>query len=74
VAIPALSYSFGIIKWNREEILDRKTRKMLTIHGENDPRADNYRLYVPRKGRKMTDEDRKSLHSRSYEIDGIRRK
>jgi hypothetical protein len=28
--------------------LDRKTRKMLTIHGQHHPRADIDRLYVPR--------------------------
>jgi hypothetical protein len=35
LAIPVLRYSFGIINWHQEEIqkLDRKTRKMLTIHG-----------------------------------------
>jgi hypothetical protein len=29
--------------------LDRKTRKMLTIHGQHHPRADIDRLYVLRK-------------------------
>jgi hypothetical protein len=29
--------------------LDRKTRKMLTIHGQHHPRADIDRFYVPRK-------------------------
>jgi hypothetical protein len=29
--------------------MDRKTRKMLTIHGQHHPRADTNRLYVPRK-------------------------
>jgi hypothetical protein len=52
LAVPTLRYSFGIIKWHQEEIqkLDRKTRKMLTIHGQHHPRADIDRLYVPRKG------------------------
>jgi hypothetical protein len=50
LAVPVLIYSFGIINWHQEEIqkLDRKTRKMLTIHGQHHPRADNDRLYVPR--------------------------
>jgi hypothetical protein len=36
---------------HQEEIqkLDRKTRKMLTIHGQNHPRADIDRSYVPEK-------------------------
>ena len=29
--------------------LDRKTRKLLTIHGQHHPKADVDRLYVPRK-------------------------
>jgi hypothetical protein len=42
LAVPVLRYSFGIINWHQEEIqkLDRKTRKMLTIHGQHYPRAD----------------------------------
>jgi hypothetical protein len=37
--------------WHQEEIqkLDRKIRKMLTIHGQHHPRADTDRLYVTRK-------------------------
>jgi hypothetical protein len=51
LALSALRYSFGIINWHQEEIqkLDRKTRKMLTIHGQHHPEADNDRLYVPQK-------------------------
>ena len=30
-------------------IIDRKTRKILTIHGQHHPKADVDRLYVPRK-------------------------
>ena len=42
---------FGIINWHQEELqkLDRKTRKLLTIHGQHHPKADVDRLYVPRK-------------------------
>jgi hypothetical protein len=49
LAVPVLRYSFGTINWHQEEIqkLDRKARKILTIHGQNHPRADIYRLYVP---------------------------
>ena len=51
LAVPVLRYSFGIVKWHQEELqnLDRKTRKLLTIHGQRHPKADGYRLYVPRK-------------------------
>jgi hypothetical protein len=51
LAVPVVRRSFGIINWHHEEIkkLDRKTRKMLTIHGQHHPRADIDRLYVPRK-------------------------
>jgi hypothetical protein len=37
-----LTYSFGIINWYQEEFqkLDRKTRKLLTIHGQHHPKAD----------------------------------
>jgi hypothetical protein len=51
LAVPILRYSFGIINWHQEEIqkLVRKTRKMLTIHGQRHPIADIDRLYVPRK-------------------------
>jgi hypothetical protein len=41
LAVPVLRYSFGIINWHQEEIqkLDRKTRKILTIHGQHHPRS-----------------------------------
>jgi hypothetical protein len=50
LAVPVLRYSFGVNNWHQEEIqkLDRKTRKLLKIHGQHHPRADIDRLYVPR--------------------------
>jgi len=41
LAVPVLRYSFGIIKWHQEELqkLDRKTRKLLTIHGQPHKKA-----------------------------------
>jgi hypothetical protein len=38
LAAPVLRYSFEIINWHQEEIqqLDRKTRKMLTIHNNSE--------------------------------------
>ena len=51
LAVPVLRYSFEIVNWYQEELqkLDRKTRKLLTIHGQHHPNADVDRLYVPRK-------------------------
>ena len=51
MAVPVLRQSFGIVNWHQEELqkLDRKTRKLLTIHGQNHPKADVDPLYVPRK-------------------------
>jgi len=51
LAIPVLRYSFGIVNWHQEKLqkLDRKTRKLLTIHGQHHPKADVDRLYVQRK-------------------------
>jgi hypothetical protein len=34
---------------NNNNKLDRKTRKLLAIHGQRHPKADVDRLYVPRK-------------------------
>ena len=41
----------GIVNWHQEELqkLDRKTRKLLTIHVQHHPKADVDRLYVRRK-------------------------
>jgi len=52
LAVPVLSYSFGIINWRIEEIkkIDRITRKMLTIYKMHHPKADIDRLYAKRKG------------------------
>jgi hypothetical protein len=51
LAVPVLRYSFGIFNWHQEELqqLDRKTRKLLNIHGQHHPKSDVDRLYVPRK-------------------------
>lgn len=51
MAIPVLEYSFGIVDWTIDNIqeLDRKTRKLLNMHGMIHPRADIDRLYIPRK-------------------------
>jgi hypothetical protein len=51
LSVPVLIYSFGIINWQQEEIqkLDRKTRRVLTIHGQHHTSADIDSLCVPRK-------------------------
>jgi len=51
LAVPVLRYSFEIINWHQEKLqnLDRKTRKLLTIHGQHHPKADVDCLYVRRK-------------------------
>jgi hypothetical protein len=42
LAVPIFRYSFGIINWHQEELqkLDRKTRKLLNIHGQHHPKVD----------------------------------
>ena len=51
VAVPVFRYNFGIVNWHQEELqkLDPKTRKLLTIHGQHQPKTVVDRLYVPRK-------------------------
>ena len=51
LAVQVLRYNFGNVNWHREELqkLDRKTRKLLIIHGQHHPRAEVDPLYVPRK-------------------------
>jgi len=51
LTVPILRFIFGIINWNKEELgnLGRRTRKLLTIHGQHHPKTDVDRLYVPRK-------------------------
>ena len=51
LAVPVLRYSFEIINWHQEELqkVDRKTRKLLTIHGQHHPKENVDRLYAPRK-------------------------
>ena len=51
LALPVLTYSFGVIHWGTTELqqLDRKTRRLLTMHGIHHPSADVDRLYVSRR-------------------------
>ena len=49
--LPVVRYSAGIIKWTQSELddIDRKSRKLLTIHKGLHPKADIHQLYLPRK-------------------------
>ena len=50
-AVAVLRYGAGILTWNVEELkeLDRKTRKLLTMHKGLHPKSDVDRLYLSRK-------------------------
>ena len=50
-AVPVVRYSGGIVDWTKEDIenMDRKTRKLMTIHRALHPRSSVARLYLPRK-------------------------
>ena len=49
LALPVLTYSFGVIHWRTTDLqqLDRRTRKLLTMHGVHHPSAEVDRLYAP---------------------------
>jgi len=49
--IPVITYTAGIIDWNKKEIedVDRMTMKTMNMYGGLHPRADIHRLYLPRK-------------------------
>ena len=50
-AVASVRYSAAIVDWTKEELrqYDRKTRKLLTMHGGFHPKSDVDRLYLPRK-------------------------
>ena len=50
LAVPSLLYTFGAMKWNVNElqILDRGTRKMMTINRSLHPKSSVPRIYLPR--------------------------
>ena len=50
-AVSLLQYSGGIVNWTKSELaeLDRKTWKLLTIHGTLHPRSNVSHLYLPRR-------------------------
>ena len=49
-AVTIIRYGAGIIEWTNAELqaLDRKTRKMLTMHGAHHPKSDVDRMYLKR--------------------------
>ena len=49
LAVPVVTYSYGIITWRLAEIqdLDRMTRKQLCIHRMHARKADVERIYLP---------------------------
>jgi len=68
---PVLRYSCGVLNLHQETLtkLDRKTRKLLAIHGHYHNKADVDSWYVHRKrGRKGAGTIRRSS---IYETDGI---
>ena len=50
-AVVTVRYNAGIVNWTKEDLreMDRKTRKLLTIHRCMQPQADVDRLYWKRK-------------------------
>ena len=50
-AVPHVRYSGPFLKWTREELkqMDRRTRKLMTMHKALHPRDNVDRLYVSRK-------------------------
>ena len=49
-AVAILRYSAGVVEWKTDElkVLDRKTRKMMTLYGALHSKSDVDRVYVPR--------------------------
>ena len=72
-ALPALGYSFGILKWNQTELdaIDRWLRVTMTKFRMHHPRSSIMRLYLPRKngGRGLL--NIKNMHN--HEINELRK-
>lgn len=49
-AIPAIHYGASIVKWTMEKLkyLDRKTRKLITLHRRLHPRSNIQKVYINR--------------------------
>lgn len=50
LAVPIVTYSFGVLKWNVDELrqLDRETRKTMHLNRSLHPRSSVPRIYLPR--------------------------
>ena len=50
-AVSLLRYSAVFVSWRKSELqaIDRKTRKLFTIHGALHPKSEIDRLYIPRR-------------------------
>ena len=49
-AVSLVRDSAGILKWTKDElkVMDRETRKVMTMNGMYHPHSDTDRLYLPR--------------------------
>ena len=49
-AVPSICYGPGIIEWAKKDLkyLDRKARKLITMHGGFQPGSNVQRLHIPR--------------------------
>ena len=49
-AVAILRYSAGVVEWRSDELkeLERKTRKMMTMHEVLHPKSDVDRVYLPK--------------------------
>ena len=48
--VSLMRYSAGIVEWTKADldVTDRKTRKLMTMHGMLHPRSNVSRLHLPR--------------------------
>eukprot|EP00957_Ditylum_brightwellii_P178070 13563849-Ditylum_brightwellii.AAC.1 len=57
-AVPALQYTFGIMKWTKGELknIDMNIQKFLTTNGFPHPKTNTYQLYLhhSQEGRSLT--------------------
>ena len=56
-AVSVLRYRADILKWIKDELknMDRKLRKIMTLHGAFHPKSDTDRLYLTREKDDVTD-------------------
>ena len=57
--VPVIGYPMAVVSWRREDPkeTDKRTRKLMTMHGVFYPKSSTVRLYTGRK------EGRRGLHS-----------